>query len=401
MGAYLEKPKTEKFTSSGSSENLNYGISCMQGWRTEMEDSETAIIRIPGQEKKVSFFAVFDGHAGSLVSEHSSLMLLECIQATEGFAITIKNEDTLTKEEFLEGISKGIKQGFLDLDEKLRKIPDVKMGKDKSGCTATCALITEKYIVLANCGDSRSVCCANGNPSLVTLDHKPSNDVERERIEKAGGSVLMQRVNGCLGVARALGDFEFKNVEGMGPTEQLISAEPEFFIKELLPEDEFLILACDGVWDVMKNEDVCNFVSSRLKVMDNLEAIASEVLDTCLHKGSRDNMSIIIITFPAAPKPDTSAKEAEKELNDLMEKKLTELIATHGDQVELHFFYQKMSEENFPGLPPGGGLSAKKRLMEELYKKYLPEKHKAYEERFANPLGSNSREQDDSPLDET
>jgi hypothetical protein len=62
-------------------------------------------------------------------------------------------------------------------------------------------------------------------------DHKPSNEPERERIQNAGGTVMIQRVNGSLAVSRALGDFEYKNVEGKGPTEQLVSPEPEFFIK--------------------------------------------------------------------------------------------------------------------------------------------------------------------------
>ena len=84
---------------------------------------------------------------------------------------------------------------------------------------------------------------------------------------------------------RALGDFEYKNVEGKGPKEQLVSPEPEFYMKLREPEiDEFLVLACDGVWDVMTNEELVNFVSARMRITDDLEAIANEVIDTCLHK---------------------------------------------------------------------------------------------------------------------
>ena len=86
-------------------------------------------------------------------------------------------------------------------------------------------------------------------------------------------------------IYRALGDFEYKNVEGKGPKEQLVSPEPEFYMKLREPEiDEFLVLACDGVWDVMTNEELVNFVSARMRVTDDLEAIANEVIDTCLHK---------------------------------------------------------------------------------------------------------------------
>ncbi len=83
-----------------------------------------------------------------------------------------------------------------------------------------------QYIIFSNCGDSRAVLSRGGRPVLVTQDHKPSNPPERERIQAAGGSVMMQRVNGSLAVSRALGDFEYKNVDGKGPTEQLVSPEP-------------------------------------------------------------------------------------------------------------------------------------------------------------------------------
>lgn len=96
---------------------------------------------------------------------------------------------------------------------------------------------------------------------------------------------MIQRVNGSLAVSRALGDFEYKNVDGKGPMEQLVSPEPEFYMKPReMDKDEFLVLACDGVWDVMTNEDICSFVSARMKVTDDLEHIANEVIDTCLHK---------------------------------------------------------------------------------------------------------------------
>ena len=167
-----------------------------------------------------------------------------------------------------------------------RKIPEVANGEDKSGTTAICVLISNNYIIFSNCGDSRGVLSGDGSkPIVVTQDHKPSNPPELERIQDAGGSVMLQRVNGSLAVSRALGDFEYKNVDGKGPTEQLVSPEPEFYKKKRdHASDEFLVLACDGVWDVMTNEDICSFVSARMSVTDNLEQIANEVIDTCLHK---------------------------------------------------------------------------------------------------------------------
>lgn len=65
---------------------------------------------------------------------------------------------------------------------------------------------------------------------------------------------MIQRVNGSLAVSRALGDYEYKQVEGKGPCEQLVSPEPEITVQNRADNDEFLVLACDGVWDVMTNE---------------------------------------------------------------------------------------------------------------------------------------------------
>jgi len=233
----------------------------------------------------------------------------------------------------MEGIKKGILRGFLELDEKLRKIPEVASGEDKSGSTAVGALISDKYVIIANCGDSRGVVCVSGKPALATQDHKPSNEPEKERIQNAGGSVMIQRVNGSLAVSRALGDFEYKNVDGKGPTEQLVSPEPEFYIKERDgTRDEFLVLACDGVWDVMSDEEICSFIGHRMKIHENLETICNEVIDTCLYKGSRDNMSIIIIAFHGAPKVDAAAVKIENELNATLEKKVNELRSWWGSR---------------------------------------------------------------------
>merc|ERR1712141_808811 len=243
----------------------------------------------------------------------------------------------------------------------------------KSGTTAVCALITQKYLIIANCGDSRGVCCSDGKAVLATQDHKPSNEPEKERIQNAGGSVMIQRVNGSLAVSRALGDFEYKNVDGKGPTEQLVSPEPEFYMKKRdKDKDEFLVLACDGVWDVMTNEDICSFVSARMRITDNLEQIANEVIDTCLHKGSRDNM--IIIAFPGAPKVDPDAVRKEDELNKLIKQKVTEIIEENDEDISFASVFQKMVELELEDLPPGGQIYSKKILIEETYKTLLPGK---------------------------
>jgi len=130
---------------------------------------------------------------------------------------------------------------------------------------------------------------------------------------------MMDRVNGQLGVSRVFGDFEYKNIKGKDPKHQLVTSEPEVYIKERQTEmDEFVFLACDGVWDVITNDEIVSFISSRMRVTNDLEAIGNEVIDMCLHKGSRDNMSIIIIAFPAAPKVEQEAKNKDEILNTIL-----------------------------------------------------------------------------------
>lgn len=197
----------------------------------------------------------------------------------------------MQNEEFHEDVMKGIHNGFLDLDNKMRSLPEMTSGKDKSGTTAVCAFVSPRLIYVANCGDSRAVLCRSGSPIFSTQDHKPGLPSEYERIVKAGGNVKIQRVNGNLAVSRALGDYEYKNVEGRGPCEQLVSPEPEIFVRDRDDDgDEFLVLACDGIWDVMSNKALCQYIHNRLLVTDNLQEVTSQVIDTCLYK-------VIVIFF--------------------------------------------------------------------------------------------------------
>ncbi|GLV43327.1 alphabet [Carabus blaptoides fortunei] len=357
MGTFLDKPKTDKYQEHGSGNGLRYGVASMQGWRVEMEDAHRAKTGLDVALKDWSYFAVFDGHAGARVSAHCSEHLLECIMQTA---------------EFPDDVTKGIHCGFLQLDNLMRELPEMSSGEDKSGSTAVCAFISPRQICIANCGDSRAVLCRGGVPVFSTRDHKPALPAERDRIQKAGGSVMIQRVNGSLAVSRALGDYEYKNVVGRGQCEQLVSPEPEIFARERDDQsDEFLVLACDGIWDVMSNEDLCQYIHSRLKLTDDLELVTSQVVDTCLYKGSRDNMSIVLVVFPGGPRPTAEAIKAEQELEATIERQIKEFVE-QGDNVEFPCVLQKLLDLDIQGLPPGGGLAAKRAYIEQVFKELCP-----------------------------
>ncbi|KAL7869436.1 hypothetical protein AOLI_G00134240 [Acnodon oligacanthus] len=367
MGAFLDKPKTEKHNAHGAGNGLRFGLSSMQGWRVEMEDAHTAVVGLPHGLDDWSFFAVYDGHAGSRVANYCSKHLLE--------HIITSSEDFRPGPDSVEGVKSGIRSGFLKIDEYMRNFSDLRNGMDRSGSTAVGVLLSPEHLYFINCGDSRAVLSRAGQVRFSTQDHKPCNPREKERIQNAGGSVMIQRVNGSLAVSRALGDYDYKCVDGKGPTEQLVSPEPEVFeIPRVPEEDEFVVLACDGIWDVMSNEELCEFVRSRLEVWDDLEKVCNSVVDTCLHKGSRDNMSVVLVCFPNAPKLSEEAVKKEAELDKFLESRVEEIMEKSGEEgiPDLAYVMRTLSAENISNLPPGGGLVSKRSVIEAVYNRLNP-----------------------------
>ncbi|XP_061828895.1 protein phosphatase 1A-like [Nerophis lumbriciformis] len=274
---YLERPILEKHVSEGGSQSgVNYAVANMQGWRAQMEDAHTCMPQMRGELSEWAYYAVFDGHAGSTVAQYCSRNLLDHILATGGVKAS---EDP-------EQVKDCIREGFLDIDTHMHKLAR-QDNWDRSGTTAAAVMISPRYIYFINCGDSRTLLCHNGQLVFYTEDHKPFNPRERERIQNAGGSVTLQRINGSLAVSRALGDFDFKEVDWRPQTEQLVSPEPEVYELERTAQDEFVILACDGVWDAIGNEELCAFVRSRLQVCNDLREICTQVIDLCLYKVGR------------------------------------------------------------------------------------------------------------------
>ncbi len=278
MGAFLEKPVTTKSTEKGEGpDGIKYGVSAMQGWRKDMED--THICNTNFFLEGHAFFGVFDGHAGTQASEYCAEHMVEHI--VSGLKGT--KEPSLPKT-----IQTVLKDGFVSFDSKMLEALGYASSKMRGGTTAVTAMITPDKIIWANCGDSRGLLCRSGELQFNTEDHKPFLDKERTRIESAGGTVMMQRVNGSLAVSRALGDFEFKTTEDHRDKvldNPVVCAVPDVTITDRdLVNDEFIILACDGVYDVMSNEEIIQFVSKKLTLMSDLPEICNSLIDLCLNK---------------------------------------------------------------------------------------------------------------------
>ncbi|GAB6026646.1 hypothetical protein CHUAL_013052 [Chamberlinius hualienensis] len=174
----------------------------------------------------------------------------------------------------------------------------------ESGCTAVVALIRGTELYVANAGDSRCVVCRNGKAIDMSVDHKPEEEVEMRRINNAGGKVTSDgRVNGGLNLSRAIGDHTYKQNKKLSLREQMITSLPDIQTITLNPEeDKFMILACDGIWNYMKSQEVVDFIKDRLEEK-RLSAICEELFDVCLAPNTQgdgtgcDNMTAIIVRF--------------------------------------------------------------------------------------------------------
>uniref|UniRef100_L7M8T6 protein-serine/threonine phosphatase n=1 Tax=Rhipicephalus pulchellus TaxID=72859 RepID=L7M8T6_RHIPC len=175
-----------------------------------------------------------------------------------------------------------------------------------SGCTAVVGLVRGHHLVVANAGDSRCVVCRSGQALDMSLDHKPEDAAEYNRIRNAGGRVTKEgRVNGGLNLSRAIGDHAYKRNKDLELRDQMITALPDVKALDIDPAtDEFMVLACDGIWNNMTSQEVVDFVKRELdKGTRPLSAICEMLFDACLAPDTTgdgtgcDNMTCIIVQF--------------------------------------------------------------------------------------------------------
>jgi len=331
MGNLLGSPVTDKETfRDKTSTGLDYGLSSMQGWRIHMEDAHICLPELYAEEGDeiipiigTSLFAVFDGHGGRFCADFASRHFVEVLSRNEKmvqFAKEMSSTDKEEKRQTLELLEDALRESFMDLDMELLRVAvegtsnaDIETetndegrthqpeAMDESGTTIVVVVVTKCHIICANAGDSRAVYKTAGKASALSYDHKPTNESEESRIRNAGGFVNAGRVDGDLAVSRGLGDFRFKTSPHLKLEEQRVSPEPDIIVKTRNDEkDEFIILACDGIWDVATNQECVEFVSNIFCEGETDFGLAcEEVLDICLRLGSKDNMTSLIVQLPA------------------------------------------------------------------------------------------------------
>lgn len=174
-----------------------------------------------------------------------------------------------------------------------------------TGCTATVVVITPTEIICGNAGDSRTVLSKGRKAFDLSIDHKPDNPGEKRRIEQAGGFVEENRVKGVLNLSRSLGDMEYKQDKALKPEQQMITAVPEIKTHKRGPDCDFLILACDGIWDCLTSQEAVEYVDDGLKgkpATNNLivERMFDKIIaaDVASSGGiGCDNMTCIVVSF--------------------------------------------------------------------------------------------------------
>ncbi|XP_020205369.1 protein phosphatase 2C 51 [Cajanus cajan] len=278
----------ERSSSKQKDGALSHGSVSLIGSRKEMEDAVSVEIGFVAKERgKCDFFAVYDGHGGAQVAEACRERLHRLVA-----------EEVERSGSHMELDWDGVMQGcFRKMDTEVAGNAAVRT----VGSTALVAVVAEAQIVVANCGDCRAVMGRGGEAVDLSTDHKPDRPDELMRIEEAGGRVINwngQRVLGVLATSRSIGDQYLR---------PYVISKPEVTMTKRSSKDEFLILASDGLWDVMSSEVACQVVRKCLngqirRVCNGVEnhqsrsaEAAGLLAEIALAKGSRDNISVIVV----------------------------------------------------------------------------------------------------------
>jgi len=348
MGALLSEPVTAMVIERSAGAGWTASAVTMQGWRRTHEDAHILRCEVRGAED-AAVFAVLDGHGGHVAAHVASAILEDRLTqfASRG------SLDAATAESELQRI-------FIEVDAQLRERLDP---EDTSGTTVVASVITrprprEYCVHLAHSGDSRAVLCAS-NQLTCSEDHKPGRLDETTRIEAAGGTVAPagagpMRVDGALAVSRALGDFQYKPPE-MPPERCKVTALPEVLTVANCAPGDWLLLACDGIFDVMQNEDVHDFLSSRLDVKNpgstDGGSVLVELLEHCLERGSKDNCTACLVQLRADGPCETVSREL---LQGPWATASPDVRAKYADFFEAHGFQAEANRLSFAGVQAQG-----------------------------------------------
>ena len=221
----------------------------LKGYRDSNEDSHSIILnnkKIYKELKRFNLFAIYDGHGGSQISKYLSEILYKYLMHKGGPSVKVSEKEH----------NKYIYTTYDHIEKSLERKFNLKQKAMHCGSTALVLLHYPKInkIKVLNLGDCRAVICNKKNKAIeLTIDHKPNIPNERNRITKLGGKIYKDgpdyRIEG-LSVSRSFGDLDAK---------PYISHRPQI-TNYKLKKDKFIILACDGLWDVFSSQQAIDFV---------------------------------------------------------------------------------------------------------------------------------------------
>lgn len=261
---HAHRPITFRFARpSGTNEFA--AVSSSQGYREHMED-KACLIPPNDDHKDRGFYAVFDGHKGVKAARYAAENL---------HSLVLSNPSS----------ADGLAHAITTLDKQwLASSP-----ADDDGTTVIAALVDNGRLLIANVGDSRAVLCTRRGLAVpLSIDHKLTVASEVAQVNARGGTVKWNsgclRVNGELNMSRSVGDRTLK---------QWITSDADVQMRAIAEEDEFCILASDGLWDVVSNQQACDCVRAKRTPQQASKAL----VDLALAYGSRDNVTCLVINL--------------------------------------------------------------------------------------------------------
>ncbi|RLN79485.1 hypothetical protein BBJ28_00009264 [Nothophytophthora sp. Chile5] len=272
---------------------FDFGAHADMGARKHMEDAHTIIQDLCIESLSrlglhpQSFFAVYDGHGGDEASAYlGDVLHHNIIDAFFLKKAEIKALLNQSSQELQAMIMQRLTDAFERTDEEFLNESE----RPQAGSTATTVFVAGQSVFVANVGDSRTVLSRAGKAVRLSNDHKPSREDEAQRIRDTGGFVIHGRIMGELAVSRAFGDQPFKTFDLPEPPKPqtdskprsdydsqelpvnpndilkgpLVIPTPEITVTELSGDDEFLLLASDGLYDVLKDQEAVEFVRQKI-----------------------------------------------------------------------------------------------------------------------------------------
>ena len=236
-------------------------------YRQSMEDIGVMLpVFIP--EKKYSLFGIFDGHGGNDVVKYIKNRLPEIIKAN------------ITKNNNYDSIENNLTSSFHKIDEELKFYDS-----EHTGSTATILLFQDNIVYCANVGDSTAFIVYDNFIKKISIDHKCTDPKEEERILLSGGKITKNRVMGQLVLSRCLGDLYCKKYG--------VSNIPDISVNKLEGNVKYVVVASDGVWDVVKENELLQLSKNR----KNAEGFCKDLVKLAIDKDTKDNVSCIVISF--------------------------------------------------------------------------------------------------------